>query len=117
MERRNFLKGLFGGVTAAGLVVMAKPEEIKAFASPLKRDAPVMIAAPQPVKHVSRTLNIAPGQMLFDSAGKPVAVVQSLDLTRGVVDTTTFGSNSTYLQGIPSLTLTAVVYGPATINV
>lgn len=95
MERRGFLKGLFGGVTAAGLIVAAGPKEIAAFASPLVKDAPVMLDVPTP-----KPAFVGFGEHLYNSVGELVAIVSGIDVSMDKVETTMFGDyNSKFVAG------------------
>jgi hypothetical protein len=75
-NRRNFLKGILGGVTATGLIIAAKPEEIAAFSRPLAKDAELVIDIPAP----SPATNI--GERLYNERGELVAMVTDLSIHR-----------------------------------
>jgi hypothetical protein len=72
MERRGFLRGLFGGLTSAGLLIAAEPQELAAFASPLGVDDPVVLDA-APVAPI-----VGEGDHLYNARGELVAVVRTL---------------------------------------
>lgn len=84
MERRGFLKGLFGGITSAGLIVTATPAEIEAFAQPLKKDEPIDLRRQAPVGVVS------PGETLYNALGEQVAVITGIDISTPHVDITSY---------------------------
>jgi hypothetical protein len=93
MDRRGFLQGVFGGITAAGVIVSASPSEIEAFAAPLVRDAPVVLdVPPAPDTHV--------GQHLYNARGQLVAFITSVDVIQDRVEVTSaFGSNRLFVPG------------------
>lgn len=96
MERRSFLKGVFGGVTAAGVVVAASQAEIAAFASPLVKDAPIVLDVP------SANPAIGAGEHLYNASGDLVAVVRSVSFHVDKIDVTSFGdTNSVYVHKGP----------------
>jgi hypothetical protein len=101
VERRNFLKGVFGGVTAAGLIVTAGPSEIAAFASPLVRDAPIVLDA-------SPVSTVKPYENLYNSRGELVAIVRRVDISREMIDVTQYDMTSQmYIQGQRHITIEA----------
>jgi hypothetical protein len=73
MERRSFLQGLFGGVTAGGLILKASPREIEAFAAPLAPEQPVILDA------IPVTPNFDRGIVLYNARGERVLEVQSYE--------------------------------------
>ena len=73
MERRGFLKGMFGGVTAAGVIVAASMEDIAAFANPLTRNEPVFLDAP-------RSSMVDMGEELYNANGEIVALVKNVHI-------------------------------------
>jgi hypothetical protein len=81
MERRGFLKGLFGGVTSAGLIVTATPQEIEAFASPLKKHAPLVLDQPS----VSVT---GSGEHIYNSRGEVVGIITEVTVMRNHLEVT-----------------------------
>lgn len=106
MQRRGFLKGLFGGVTAAGLLVTASPQEIEAFASPLVKDSPILLDE-QPRQPSSI------GQHLYNENGELVAFVTSIDVHVERIDVTTGSdSNVVYAPGHRTVNISAVGVGP-----
>jgi len=72
MERRGFLQGLFGGLTSAGLLIAAAPNELAEFASPLGLHDPVVLDA-APVAPI-----VGCGDHLYNARGELVAVVSKL---------------------------------------
>jgi len=107
MERRGFLKGVFGGITAAGLIVAAKPDEIAAFASPLVKDAPMVLdAAPLPSTMPSA------GEHLYNARGELVAMVSAIHYTRDAIETTRASDTyRQYVQGLPQIHIEAIGVG------
>ncbi len=77
MERRGFISGLFGGVTAAGLIVKATQADLEAFASPLKANAPIVLDTP-------RSATTTVGEHLYNSRGELVAVVTDVTVSIGL---------------------------------
>jgi hypothetical protein len=105
MERRGFIQGLFGGLTAAGLIVAAKPEEIEAFASPLTHGQPLLLDKPEP-KHVGL------GQHLYNEHGQLVAIVTEVNLVSQPIEVTSFdGSYDTYVSGLRDFEIRATGMG------
>jgi hypothetical protein len=102
MQRRGFLQGLFGGLTATGLIVAATPKEIEAFAAPLVKDEPLVLDAPmrwQPEL----------GQHLYNERGELVAFVRQVIFQSDMVDVTHSGSAERhYIQARPSIEIHAV---------
>lgn len=68
MERRGFIRGLFGGIVGSGIVVTASPEEIAQFASPLSAGAPIVAEAPD-------VMPVGCGDHLYNDRGELVAIV------------------------------------------
>lgn len=105
MERRGFLKGLFGGVTSAGLVIAASQSDIEAFASPLVRDAPLLLDRPA----------VAParcGEHLYNASGELVAIITELTLTRDPIEVTHAWDDKTmYVPGRLEIAIRAVGVG------
>lgn len=78
MDRRNFLQGVFGGVTAAGLIVSAKASEISAYAHGLAPNTPLLIDQPPAI-----TPQIGLAEHLYNSRGELVAMVTDIMVTSG----------------------------------
>jgi hypothetical protein len=94
MNRRGFLQGVFGGVTAAGVIVAASPAEVEAFASPLARQTPLVVEHPSvQFAHL--------GEFLYNARGECVAAITRLDIVRESFDATAFGDNNKVL--VPGL--------------
>lgn len=85
LSRRGFM-GVFGGITAAGLIVKATPQEIQAFTAPLVPDAPLALGAPS---GTSSALNI--GELVFNSRGEIIGVVEGIEYSVEAVDDTRLG--------------------------
>jgi hypothetical protein len=88
IERRGFLKGLFGGVTSAGLIIAATPKEIEAFAAPLVKDAPVTLLQEPPRWRNGPSTT---GEILYNDRGEAVAIITDIQATRDI-DRYDFGS-------------------------
>jgi hypothetical protein len=95
MNRRGFLQGVFGGVTAGGLIVAASPADIAAFSSPLVKDAPLLLDVPAEAStHI--------GGHLYNERGQCVAIIRRIDRFSNPVDVTTaFDGHTIYLPGVP----------------
>lgn len=105
MERRGFLKGLFGGITSAGVLIAASPAEIEAFASPLVKDAPVILDVPPKVM-------VEPGEHLYNAKGELVAIVTQITSKMEPEDVTLAGdSQRVYQPGRTLFELQAVCVG------
>lgn len=70
MDRRNFLKGTFGGVAAGGIVIAAGLPDTQAFVEQVKIGDPVA-AAITPIG--AEWPNI--GEVVFNHLGQPIGVV------------------------------------------
>lgn len=118
MERRGFLKGVFGGITAAGLIVAAKPEEIAAFASPLARDVPILVDVPT----VKRE-GLYSGEHLYNADGECVAVITEIRAHSPAINVTSaFDDIERYMAGLPTVEIRArgvsqVYLGPRGLSV
>ncbi len=84
-DRRGFLRGLFGGVAAGGLIVSATPREIEAFTAPMTKGQPLLIDKP-PVSAVP----IYSGLHLYNAEGEVVAYVTQITATNQMVDVTSY---------------------------
>ncbi len=101
--RRGFLKGVFGGITAAGLVVLASEADVAAFAR-VGTGAPVAVAA-APVWD-----GVVPGfgDTLYDAHGRKVAIVTGLRQRSVPIEVTAFGeANQVYVAGATDLIIEA----------
>jgi len=95
MNRRGFLQGVFGGVTAAGVIVAASPAEIAAFTAPMAKDAPVLLDVPAAVP-------TSIGEHLYNESGQLVAVVRSIDFHRPMIEATSvFDDHDVFVPGLP----------------
>lgn len=112
MNRRSFLKGTFGGVTAAGLVIAGADTDLSAFASSMKVGEP-MVGAGEVVDSPAPEL----GTILFNSEGQPVCVVESYRYSVNEIDATPMGSSvRVMMPGTREIRLTAVVMGRVAIK-
>lgn len=85
MERRGFLKGLFGGIAAgAGLIVTATPAEVQAFAGGLQRDEPLILDS----MPVAATNPAFIGEYLYNAEGQRVAMVTEVEFSCDPFDVT-----------------------------
>lgn len=73
MERRGFLRGLFGGIVGGGVIVAASDEEVARFASPLVADDPMVLEAPQ-------IADVSCGDHLYNERGELVAIVTNIHI-------------------------------------
>lgn len=109
MDRRNFLKGAFGGVTAAGLIVAATPAEVEAFASGLKPDQTLVVPESVPVPTVLPEI----GEMLFNHKGEPVAILSRLHMDRDMIS---IGADrngfEAFAPGAMRIKMEAIAHGP-----
>lgn len=101
MDRRGFLKGAFGGVTAAGLIIAANADDIAAFASPLGRDASLVLDAPA-------ALPATVGEHLYNARGELVAIITALTWRTPTVDVTAFGdTDAVGIMGVSEIEIRA----------
>lgn len=99
-DRRGFLQGVFGGVTAAGVIVMA-PERVAAHFTP-EIGAPVTLVEPTYSRYVM------PGDSLYNAQGQVVAVVRDVSRSRNAIEVTTFNSSTDeYILGILNIDIHA----------
>ncbi len=103
MNRRNFITGVFGGVTAAGLIIKS-PD--MAFGAPMPEpESPLIIAPPA-------FANADAGQMVFDSNGNPLGIIQSVHYNREMHDVTHAGDQWTnYHGGLHTVEMRVIAYG------
>lgn len=93
-SRRNFLRGVFGGVVSGGLIVAATPKEISAFTKPLKQDAPLVLDRPPTVQ---RGGIVASGMHLYNELGELVAIITAMKMGElRPVDVTRHGDTELY---------------------
>lgn len=108
MDRRGFLKGTFGGVTSAGILIAAGDTDLDAFAKESKVGE-VMGVAPLPID----IEQMAIGRLLYDNKGNIVAVVQQINHYLSAHDASGWGdSASTYMRGLSNVRIIATAYGP-----
>jgi len=102
MDRRVFLSGVFGGITSAGLILAAKPEEIAAFTSPFVRDQPLVVNRPSGAA-------AQVGQELYNKDGQIVALVQRIEWEYEPVEASMWGgSHKVFVQGMPRVHIQAI---------
>lgn len=77
MERRGFLKGVFGGITSAGIIIAGQPRALELFAAPLVKDEPLIVESPPLVSH-------GIGEYLYNEHGERVAVVTHINVHHGL---------------------------------
>lgn len=111
MERRGFLKGLFGGVVAAGatpgLIVQATDADVVAFTQGRQIGEPVAVGVANGLPAIE--------SMLYDRHGRPVAVIEAIDIQREwPVEITAYGDvNRSFTRGaLSSARIQAVSVGP-----
>lgn len=83
MERRNFIKGVFGGVAAGALIVNASDAEVLEFANPLKIGDPIQTA----VTPNRGDLMVRSGEVVFNSEGKIIGVITDVRVSTQYIDT------------------------------
>lgn len=113
MDRRNFLQGVFGGVAATGLIIAAKPNDIEAFAGPLRKGAPLLLDKPTVNPKV-----VTFGEHLYNSRGEVVAYVTDISVIAEKLDVTGFSlterysdTGKTFVQGLPNVEIRAIAVG------
>ena len=110
MERRNFLRGVFGGVAAGGLILKATDADVAHFASGLGMGSPVEAA-----------YNIKPGiaelgNFVYDHKGAILGVISDFHYQRGVHQWESWDGTSGAVPGLINASLTVQVMGPITIG-
>jgi hypothetical protein len=112
MDRRNFLQGVFGGVTAAGLIVSAKASDVSAYARGLAPNTPLLIDQPPAI-----TPHVAAGEHLYNSRGELVAMVTAVDITWQSHDVTSaFDNARIYVPGPPEFEIRARGIGSVSLD-
>lgn len=108
MDRRNFLKGTFGGVAAGGIIIAAGIPDTQAFVEQVKIGDPVAAAlAP------TDTTWPGIGQMVYNHLGQPVGVVSNFQLNVEPIDVTCSGDEyRSFTAGTRSLVFEVVATGP-----
>lgn len=79
MNRRGFLQGILGGVTAAGIVVKASSDDTKQFA--LEQDTPVILS-----KYPTMGLNY--GDLVYNYRGENIGFIKEIIHRREIIDIT-----------------------------
>lgn len=103
MGRRGFLKGVFSGVAAGGIVIAAGIPDTQAFMEQVRIGDPVAAAVDPPLTQ------LAPGSYLYNQRDRIVAVVTSVHSTDAQVDVTMAGSISReYMIGDGRVEITAL---------
>lgn len=112
MERRGFLKGVFGGVTSAGLLITGNISDIEAFAAPLVKQTPLLIDnAPPTTRHVES------GEHLYNSRGELVAIVTAVRVTIPSIDVTSaLSDQQVSIAGLPTFSIEAEGVGMVALN-
>lgn len=104
MNRRGFLQGAFGGVTAAGIVICASPDEVAAYTAPMFANEPVIVGTPpQPQTSV--------GEFVYNERGQVVGVVTEVWGNHYPVNVTRAGdSHNHYIPGTVEINLKVRVF-------
>lgn len=116
--RRNFLRGAIGAAAATSLVVMAKPDEIAAFA--LQPGAPVSL---KPAANQDRNgwpsfaapldpLAVHAGMYLYNESGVPVAYVTEVTYSHPFTTLESLSGERVHLRLTPEFELRAQVITP-----
>lgn len=110
MDRRSFLGGVFGGVTAGGLLIRTDRDTIQAAESGL-------IIPESPVIVAHQFMGVRPGEILFDFRGHPVCVIENITYSTEMIDVTS--AYDSFQHAPPGRTtghISAITYGPARIH-
>jgi len=106
MDRRNFLKGTFGGVCAAGVIVAASPTEVAAFAP--QTAIPISLLSSKP-EESQEEIDI--GLIVYNHKGQPIGVIERFEYNTG------FSWDSDFIHYVPGPTrMTIVAQGFANIK-
>lgn len=82
MDRRDFLKGTFGGLAAGGIVIASSTADIAAFASEVPIGAPVGLNS-----NVGPFTQLAQyGDMVYNAKGQPIGVIRDIRVRRNMED-------------------------------
>lgn len=101
MQRRNFLQGLFGGITAGGLLLRTEPKAVEALA--LQPEAP-LILQPQPITPAREI-----GGMLYNEQGEAVCFVTEINYSVERMAVSAFGeSQKAYIPTLGRYDIRAV---------
>lgn len=104
MERRSFLKGVFGGATAGGILITACQADVDAFVATVKKNDKI-VSSPLMVSGGGFPL----GMVLYDHLGRPVAIVEST--SREMEDVTSIYDTWKFWKPSKRMTITAVSLG------
>ena len=108
MDRRGFIRGAFGGVTSAGIILAAPSDAVEAFVSQVRRNDPLAVAIDSP------GMKVEPGHWVFDREGNMLGVIESLDAHNTGIDVASLGDpRPQYIPGVSTVKATVVMYGPA----
>lgn len=106
MNRRGFLQGVFGGVTAAGVLVCASPEEIAAYASPMAQNDPVLLGA-------TSKSETSVGEFAYNASGQVIGIIADVRITNHPVDATMhWDSVSHHIPGTVEVDILVKGMGP-----
>lgn len=114
MDRRSFLKGTFGGVSAAGaLILTATPADVAKFATETPLGTPVASSTLQ-----TKEFGLPDyGEFVFNSQGMPIGVVTSINMYQDSVDVTmSHHENRQYMPGLKRIELSVSVIGNALVG-
>lgn len=112
MDRRNFLRGTFGGVAAGGIIIASGIPDTQAFMESVKIGDPVAAAAPQPGAEWPDM-----GDLVFNYKGQPIGVVSDYNLRKESIRVTQAGDEyDVYAPGMRTLTYTVVATGAAPVR-
>lgn len=123
MDRRSFLRGTFGGVTASGLVLAGSLNDIELFASDTKPGEALVISPVPGVMDPPIPAAIGYsgdiGMLVFNHKGEPLGVIDRVDVCRSHIETTMAGDMfKSYTNSGPSrIKFTVTGYGPAAFRV
>lgn len=96
MDRRNFLKGTFGGLAAGGIIISATDADVALFASKAKPQDPVDLSL-QLETHAWARL----GELLYNERHQPVGIIREIQSNQSPVDIT--GAGEQYRTVMPGL--------------
>lgn len=108
MERRDFIKGIFGGIVGSSVIVQATDAEIAKFATGVKEGDPVVSS-----KFDTNATQMSEGEFVYDKNGRVLGIFIGYTQTTEVFDATQEGEPFT--RSVRGLTHTEgkfVVAGP-----
>lgn len=123
MDRRSFLRGTFGGVTASGLVLAGSLNDIELFASDTKPGEKLIISPVPEVMNPPMPAAIGyggdVGLMVFNHKGEPLGIIDSVYISHPTVDVTPMGDSVQHFirSGSSVVKFTVTGYGPAAAKV